>query len=58
MGEVSHDSESASLGMTFKRINLTDDQRDIAIEIVNHEAMRTNQPDSIPDKYTMSEVWI
>ena len=57
MGEVSHDSDSDQLGMTFKRVSLTDDQRDRAIEIVNHEANRTNQPDSIPDKYKMSEVW-
>lgn len=55
MGEIAADSDQ--LSGTFNRIKLTDDQRDTAIEIVNYEARRTNQPGAIPDAYKISSVW-
>lgn len=55
LGEVS--SRSPTLGPQFKRISLTDEQRDRAIEIVNYEAHRTHQPDSIPQEFRIAEVW-
>ena len=53
IGELSKDSES----MPFKQIKLNNDQRDTAIEIVNYEAHRTNQPEAIPAEYKLAEVW-
>ena len=57
MGEVSADSDNPAMATTFKRMSLTNDQKDTAIEIVNYEAKRTNLPDSLPDKYKLAEVW-
>lgn len=57
IGEMAHRAEGDALGTAFKRVVLNDRQRDAAIEIVNYEAHRTNQPDSIPDEYKLQEVW-
>ena len=57
IGEMSSEAESDALGKTFKRITLTDAQRDTAIEIVNYEAHRTHQPDAIPDKFKLADIW-
>jgi len=56
MGEISHDAEG-EISKVFKRVRLTDDQRDKAIEVVNDEAFRCNEPDSVPDRFKISGVW-
>jgi len=54
MGEMSQGSST----MPFKKLSLTDEQRDTAVEIVNYEGHRTHAPDSIPDGYKLAEVWV
>ena len=55
LGETLRDSESPMAGL-FPPLEVTSDQRDKCIEIVNHEAKRVNEPDAIPDEYKLPEV--
>ena len=50
-GEQLRDAANETLAKTFKPVPVTDEQRDRYIEIVNYEADRTNQIDSVPEKY-------
>lgn len=56
MGEVACSGDSAQLSGTFKRIRLTDEQKNTAIEIVNYEALRHDQPESVPEMYRLDNM--
>lgn len=53
LGEIS----GGMFSKVFKSIDLTDAQKDTAIEIVNREAHRVGLPDAIPDEYKLMDVW-
>jgi hypothetical protein len=57
MGEICKDAKG-DVSRAFKPIHLSDDHRDRAIEIVNHEAIRTHQPDSVPDRFKIDHMWV
>ncbi len=54
LGEM---NDRDGIDMGFTKVKLTDEQKDRAIEIVNHEASRQHKPDAIPDKYKLAEFW-
>lgn len=48
---------SPMLEGVFECLDITAEQQDKYLHIVNHEARRLNMPESIPDKYKLAEVW-
>ncbi len=44
-------------GMLPEVEGVTPDMEERFLHIVNHEAKRTNQPESIPDAFKLAEVW-
>lgn len=54
LGEM---NTKGGMDMGFSKVNLSNEQRDRAIEIVNYEAHRNGQPFAVPDEYKLAEVW-
>jgi len=56
IGYMAKDSDAMS-GIFKHGDNLTLDQQEEFIEVVNREAKRCNIPSAIPDEYKLTEVW-
>lgn len=56
-GVLSKAAEGNPLGGLYTAVELTQEQQETALLIVNKEAKRTHCPESVPEEYRLLEVW-